>query len=167
MDLTASPQPAAPAQAMMSGVSWSSTKAMRSRSCSLRFFKRCNCNRSGAGETCNATIAASRSRCSCRSRVSSSRYSRSSVSVIAFKVVRTADHAGRSASHECTRSGNPSDRRQNVAAASGKIIPGSIAARKMDEGPEYRLPIKLKGTSLRPSTAPAPPKINHRCGLRA
>src|SRR6185436_6179144 len=35
-----------PIQAMMSGVSWSSIWMMRSRRCSLRFFRRCTCNRS-------------------------------------------------------------------------------------------------------------------------
>ena len=37
-------------QAMMSGVIWSSMKAMRSRNCSLRFFNRCNRSKSGAGD---------------------------------------------------------------------------------------------------------------------
>src|ERR1019366_2639519 len=36
--------------AMISGVIWSSMKAMRSRSCSLRFFSRCSRNKSGAGD---------------------------------------------------------------------------------------------------------------------
>ena len=37
-------------QAMMSGVIWSSMKAMRSRNCSLRFFSRCSRSKSGAGD---------------------------------------------------------------------------------------------------------------------
>src|SRR4051812_12067991 len=37
-------------QAMISGVIWSSMKAMRSRNCSLRFFNRCSRSRSGAGD---------------------------------------------------------------------------------------------------------------------
>jgi len=40
----------APIYAMMSGVIWSSTKAMRSRNCSLRFFSRCSRSKSGAGD---------------------------------------------------------------------------------------------------------------------
>ncbi len=36
--------------AMISGVIWSSMKAMRSRNCSLRFFSRCSRNKSGAGD---------------------------------------------------------------------------------------------------------------------
>jgi hypothetical protein len=37
-------------QAIMSGVIWSSMKAIRSRNNSLRFFNRCNRYRSGAGD---------------------------------------------------------------------------------------------------------------------
>src|SRR4051812_12350402 len=37
-------------QAMMSGVIWSSMKAMRSRNCNLRFFSRCSRSKSGAGD---------------------------------------------------------------------------------------------------------------------
>ena len=36
--------------AMISGVIWSSMKAMRSRNCSLRFFSRCSRSKSGAGD---------------------------------------------------------------------------------------------------------------------
>ena len=42
--------PGAGHQAMISGVIWSSMKAMRSRNCSLRFFSRCSRNKSGAGD---------------------------------------------------------------------------------------------------------------------
>src|SRR5208282_6128157 len=56
-------------QAMMSGVSWSSSMTTLSRSMSLRFFSRCNCSLSAAcPASLNAPIAASRSRCSSRSR---------------------------------------------------------------------------------------------------
>jgi hypothetical protein len=36
--------------AMISGVIWSSMKAIRSRSCNLRFFSRCSRSKSGAGD---------------------------------------------------------------------------------------------------------------------
>jgi hypothetical protein len=41
---------AATLYAMISGVIWSSMKAMRSRNCSFRFFNRCTISRSGAGD---------------------------------------------------------------------------------------------------------------------
>ena len=37
-------------EAIISGVIWSSMKAMRSRNCSLRFFSRCSRSKSGAGD---------------------------------------------------------------------------------------------------------------------
>ena len=72
--------------AMISGVSWSSMKVMRSRNCSLRFFRRCTWMTSAPGESCSAAIAASRSRCSCCRRASCARSSRSSSCVIAALV---------------------------------------------------------------------------------
>ena len=72
--------------AMMSGVSWSSMKVMRSRNCSLRFFRRWTWMTSAPGESCSAAIAASRSRCSCCRRASCARSSRSSSCVIAALV---------------------------------------------------------------------------------
>ena len=72
--------------AMISGVSWSSIKVMRSRNCSLRFFRRCTWMRSEPGDSCSAAIAASRSRCSCCRRASCVRSSRSSSFVIAALV---------------------------------------------------------------------------------
>ena len=47
-----------------------------------RFFSLCNRNRSGAGDWCSASMAASRSRCSCCSRASSAPSSRASSSVM-------------------------------------------------------------------------------------
>ena len=75
----------------MSGVIWSSMKAMRSRNCNLRFFSRCSRNKSGAGDWCNASIAASRSRCSCCKRASSVWSSRSSSSVMVYLNRKTQD----------------------------------------------------------------------------
>ena len=72
--------------AIISGVSWSSMKVMRSRNCSLRFFRRCTWMTSAPGESCSAAIAASRSRCSCCRRASCARSSRSSSCVIAALV---------------------------------------------------------------------------------
>ncbi len=74
------------AYAIISGVSWSSIKVMRSRRCNLRFFKPLHLNEVGAHESCSAAIAASRSRCSCCRRASCARSSRSSSAVIAALV---------------------------------------------------------------------------------
>src|ERR1700722_3876309 len=79
-----------PPQAMMSGVIWSSMKAIRSRNCSLRFFSRCSRNKSGAGDWCSASIAASRSRCSWCNLASSDWSSRSSSSVMVY-LIENAD----------------------------------------------------------------------------
>ena len=72
--------------AIISGVSSSSMKVMRSRSCSLRFFNRCTWMMSEPGDSCSAAIAASRSRCACCRRASCARSSRSSSFVIAALV---------------------------------------------------------------------------------
>ena len=105
---------------MISGVSWSSRNASRSRRTSFLFFSLWICSLSPVPSWSNASIAASRSRCSCRRR-SNSACSRARSSSLNFSVMPSRFSGPTNSQRRYTSSKDEQAKQQGAANARFRV----------------------------------------------